>query len=188
AIAKPTGQLLSVESRTLPAVNESIVLSTTNYATTAYTYVATLDVLPGIVVFLKDNFTGTMTPLAQGTSTAVDFTVDMNNAASIDGSRFELVFNTTTLSNNDVAFGANLSVYPNPVKGDAITVNFGDSTVSNASVLIYNTLGQQVLSSTYNNISGGMIQVGNISGLTNGVYLMNISSNGSTITRRFIKK
>ncbi len=188
AITKPSGELLTVERRTLPTTNESLGLNITNYLTNAYTINATVDVLPGLTAYLKDNFTGTMTELVQGTSTAVDFTVDMNNAQSLDALRFELVFQVVTLSNEGVAFGSNLSIYPNPVKGDTITINIGDASVEKAQVQVFNTLGQQVMSNDYNNLSNGVIELNNLSDLSNGVYIINISSGDATTTRRFIKE
>nr|WP_179944256.1 fibronectin type III domain-containing protein [Nonlabens ulvanivorans] len=188
AIAKSTGELLTVERRSLPSVNESLELNITNYLTTAYTINATVDVLPGLTAYLKDNFTDTMTELVQGMSTAVDFTVDMNNAQSLDALRFELVFQVVTLSNEDVNFGSNLSIYPNPVKGDTITINIGDASVEKAQVQVFNALGQQVMSNDYNNLSNGVIELNNLSDLSNGVYIINISSGDATTTRRFIKE
>ncbi|PRX15349.1 fibronectin type III domain-containing protein [Nonlabens ulvanivorans] len=188
AIGKSTGELLTVERRTLPSVNECLELNITNYLTTAYTINATVDVLPGLTAYLKDNFTGAMTELVQGTSTAVDFTVDMNNAQSLDALRFELVFQVVTLSNEDVAFGSNLSIYPNPVKGDTVTINIGNASVEKAQVQVFNTLGQQVMSNDYNNLSNGVIELSNLSDLSNGVYIINISSGDATTTLRFIKE
>ncbi len=188
AIAKTTGELLAKERRSLPTDTETINLSLTNYLTTAYTIDATVDVLPGLTAYLRDNFTGTMTELVQGTSTAVNFTVDMNDAQSLDASRFEIVFQTVTLSNDNVAFGANLSVHPNPVTGDTITINLGNATVENASVKVFNTLGQQVITQEFDNPSNGTLEIDNLSGLRNGVYIMNISNGDATTTRRFIKK
>lgn len=188
AITKPSGELLTVERRTLPTTNESLGLNITNYLTNAYTINATVDVLPGLTAYLKDNFTGTMTELVQGTSTALDFTVDMNNAQSLDALRFELVFQVVTLSNEDLSFGSNLSIYPNPVKGDVLTINMSDINIEKAQIEIYNTLGQQIMSHTYDNISNGVIEIGNLSKLNNGVYIMNISSEDAKTTRRFIKE
>ncbi|MGJ8683928.1 MAG: choice-of-anchor J domain-containing protein [Nonlabens sp.] len=188
AISKATGETLAVERRTLPTTAESINLNISNYLTTAYTIEATVDVLPGLTAYLKDNFTGTMTELIQGTSTAVDYTVDMNDAASLDALRFEIVFQTVTLSNDDTVFGTNLSVYPNPVTGDAITINLGNTVNEMVSVQVYNTLGQQVMTNDFDNVSNGVITLDNLSGLSNGVYIMNVSSGDATTSRRFIKK
>ncbi len=188
AIAKSSGQLLSVERRTLPTVNETIGLNISNYLTTAYTIDATVDVLPGLTAYLKDNLTGNMTELLQGASTAVNFTVDMNDAQSLDALRFTVVFQPVTLSSDDAVFGSNLSVYPNPVTGDVITINLGDASVDKATVSVYNTLGQQVMTNSYDKVSNGVIKLDNLSDLSNGVYIMNITSGVATTTRRFIKE
>ncbi|WP_397303905.1 T9SS type A sorting domain-containing protein [Nonlabens ulvanivorans] len=74
------------------------------------------------------------------------------------------------------------------MKGDTITINIGDASVEKAQVQVFNTLGQQVMSNDYNNLSNGVIELSNLSDLSNGVYIINISSGDATTTRRFIKE
>jgi len=120
-------------------------------------------------------------------STAVNFTVDLNDAQSMDALRFEIVFEQTTLSTDDTVFGSNISVYPNPVSGDVLTINLGSVSLDKATVSVYNTLGQQVMTNDYKDVNG-VIELDNISSLSNGVYIMNITNGETTTTRRFIKE
>ncbi|WP_405370069.1 choice-of-anchor J domain-containing protein [Nonlabens sp. Asnod2-A12] len=186
AIAKATGELLSVERRTLPDANEVVGLNVTNYLTTAYTFNATLDILPGVTVYLKDTFTGVITEIVQGRSTAVDFTVDLNDAQSINAARFEIVFQRSTLGNDDHLFTNSINVYPNPVNGDLIYISLGSLTEEKVQVTLFNTLGQQVISRDFNSNSNNTIRLDRLSSLESGLYILNISNGMETVTRKII--
>ena len=188
AISKSNGELLSVERRTLPTVNEVVGLNITDYLTTAYTFNATLDVLPGMTVYLKDNFTGIMTEMIQGTSTSVDFTVDLNNSQSVDAARFEIVFQRGTLGNDNHLFNNSVNVYPNPVNGDVINISLGSITEEKVQVTLFNTLGQQVISRDFNSNSNDIIRLDNLSSLESGLYILNISNGIETVTKKIILK
>jgi hypothetical protein len=71
----------------------------------------------------------------------------------------------------------NVSVFPNPSQ-DYITVKSSE-TITN--VEIYSALGKEVMSTTLKTI--------NISELSSGIYLMNISLNsGNKVVRKLVKK
>ncbi|WP_235922022.1 zinc-dependent metalloprotease [Flavobacterium phycosphaerae] len=71
-----------------------------------------------------------------------------------------------------------IKMYPNPLKGDVMSL----SMVTNGNYRILNSLGQQV---TIGKIDNGNITVGN---LTTGVYLLELTANGQTVVKRFIKQ
>lgn len=189
SVQKATGEQLSVERRSLPTVNESVPLHLSNHLATDYTMTVELDALPGLDVFVKDNLTNTLTPVANNGSTAVNFLVDANNAASIDPNRFEIVFQTVTLGLNDQDVLSAVRLYPNPVTGDELQLDLGSIDVSNnASVAIYNTLGQQVRTYNYDSGVSNTLTVNKLDTLSNGVYILTLTNGDATITRRFIKK
>ncbi|MBQ9254524.1 MAG: T9SS type A sorting domain-containing protein [Bacteroidales bacterium] len=70
-----------------------------------------------------------------------------------------------------------LSVYPNPAK-DVLNINADNIQ----SVSIFNAMGQKVYNSA--NSDGNI----NISNLENGVYFLNVLSNGVVLKQRFIKE
>jgi chitodextrinase len=72
----------------------------------------------------------------------------------------------------------NIRMYPNPVKGDVLSL----SMVTNGNYRILNSLGQQL---TIGKIDNGNVLVSN---LTTGIYLLEITANGQTVTKRFIKQ
>jgi hypothetical protein len=71
-----------------------------------------------------------------------------------------------------------LSVYPNPVTNGKLSIT-SDSNDSKA-VVIYDVLGKQVLSTVVTN------QVVNVSDLTSGVYIVKITEEGKTATRKLV--
>jgi len=186
AISKSTGEMLAVERRKLPTSAEIINLNISNYLTSNYTMVAVVDVLPGLTAYLKDNFNGNMTELVQGTSTPIHFTVDENDALSIDAARFEIVFQLVTLGNEDFAFGDQLSVYPNPVNGDVLNISVGRLIEGEIELTLFNTLGQQVISKSVDSVSNGVITLTNLSRLESGLYILNVSNGLNTVTRKVI--
>ena len=187
AIEKPTGERLAVERRTLPTSAETINLNISNYLTTHYTLVATVDALPGLIAFMKDNLNGNRTELVEGTSTPVHFTVDSTNAQSMEASRFEIVFELVTLGNEAIAFGDQLTIYPNPVDGDLMNIRMDGSSASSIDVAVFNTLGQQVMTRSYDQVTDN-IQIDNLSSLSKGLYFVKISNDSQQATLKFIKE
>jgi chitodextrinase len=72
----------------------------------------------------------------------------------------------------------NIKLYPNPVKGDFLTVSDSENT----NYRIVNSLGQQLAKGT---IQNGVIAV---SGFTSGIYLLELELKGQTVLKRFIKE
>jgi len=68
-------------------------------------------------------------------------------------------------------------IYPNPVKGETLNTSIEEGTYR-----IVNTLGQEVSKGTLTN---GMISVGS---MTAGTYLLEVTSKGETVVKRFIKQ
>ncbi|HET8838375.1 MAG TPA: T9SS type A sorting domain-containing protein [Flavobacteriaceae bacterium] len=100
---------------------------------------------------------------------------------SIDGCESELL--AITVTNN---FGiqdnmiAGFQFYPNPA-ADMLNV---EADVSLEKIVLYNLMGQEVLSHKINSSSSNL----NISNLGTGIYFMKIFSNGNMGTYRLIKK
>nr|WP_249684758.1 GEVED domain-containing protein [Flavobacterium sp. CYK-55] len=78
------------------------------------------------------------------------------------------------LSSNTISY----TIYPNPVNGDVLNITLE----GNASYNIYNMLGQQVAKGT---ILDGTIDVSNIKA---GNYMLEVTTNGETSVKRFIKQ
>lgn len=129
------------------------------------------------------------TPLLTDTHTGGDLTsivsfflrqdsVTETPAVEID----DLVISTTfagTLSNNKFNSIAGLQLYPNPVVNGTLYIN----TAANASkaVIIYDVLGKEVVNTTTENAV-------NVSNLNAGVYIVKITEEGKTATRKLVIK
>lgn len=72
-----------------------------------------------------------------------------------------------------------LNLYPNPVTSGTFYISTDSNDVK--SVSIYDVLGKQVLKTKTNNAV-------NVSALTSGVYILKITENGSTATRKLVIK
>lgn len=91
-----------------------------------------------------------------------DYTVAISSTAKIQNKLSSLVLN----------------VYPNPVKGEVLNI----AGIQNAPYKIFNTLGQQVSQGTVEN---GVISVSEVKG---GTYLLEVTSEGQSVIKRFIKQ
>ena len=186
SIAKNTGEFYEVERRPLPSSNETVPLAISNYLSDNYTVVATLDALPGVTAYFKDNFTGNLTPITQNASTAINFTVDVSNAASMDSARFEIVFEVVVLNTGDISFSEGIKVYPNPVDGDELHISIGAAIEGDIQITLVNTLGQQVISKVYKGIATEVITLNNLSQLEKGLYIATISNGRNTVAKKLI--
>lgn len=162
------GQYIAIESRALPTAQESLSLALTNYRAKHYV----LQILVGELnqsVYLEDNYLGTQQILQKGENT-IAFQVDDQVAASTDPLRFALV--------TDKRLGTNLiekqtpSVYPNPLNGNILQIDFDQPSTTPVNIAIYNLLGQRIYQQQLNQHSG-KVSLSNLK-LTSGLYLIEI--------------
>jgi hypothetical protein len=114
-----------------------------------------------------------------GASTAY-LRVTFNGATTSTGNNRldNIKFTGSTLSTNDFNKSA-VSIYPNPVRsGGIITINANNSQP--LQVTVFDVLGKQVLSKTISN------KTLNVSSLKAGVYLVQVTYNNKTITRKLV--
>ncbi len=95
--------------------------------------------------------------------------------------------NNVSLSVEDTSFADNLSLYPNPSNGD-FTVSFESelsSSNSDVSIDVIDVRGRVVFSNTYtsNSLFRELISLDNVDA---GVYVVNISQNNSTTSRKLV--
>lgn len=84
---------------------------------------------------------------------------------------------TASVKNNDIA---GLSVYPNPVSGNTLYITSNNSVEK--SVAIFDVLGKQVINTTTAN---GAVNVANLNA---GVYIVKVTEEGKTATRKLVVK
>ena len=78
------------------------------------------------------------------------------------------------------AFG-NLQIYPNPAS-DFIKVSLGESTESVVSIEMMNIIGEILLKVTSKNTT----EVLDVSGLAEGCYIIRVSNQNETISRKIV--
>ncbi|GGG34994.1 M43 family zinc metalloprotease [Bizionia arctica] len=117
-------------------------------------------------------------------ATIGSFSTDVTLEANVSGLNGNFYFGPLNayLRVENHAFN-NFSMFPNPVT-NLLTIKSGNNTLPDAYV-IYNLLGQVVLSKTINNESDLLI---NTSTLSNGMYFIKIAQESKQISLPFIKK
>lgn len=191
AIDKGNNELLAIERRPQPIADEIVNLSLTQYRNTDYQFEVTLDLLPGLKAYIKDNLNNTMTEIIQGgasTTTTYSFTVDPNNPQSVATDRFQLVFETVTLGVGQDNAGS-ISIYPNPVTADELTIALG-STYSgqDVQVSIYNSVGQLIRTASENTGSSSMITLSGMDDMANGIYFVSLKGENLEHTEKIVIK
>jgi hypothetical protein len=84
---------------------------------------------------------------------------------------------TAGVNDNEIA---GLAMYPNPLSGNVL--NIASENNAEKTVAIYNTLGAQVVNATVNN---GTV---NVSDLSAGIYIVKITEEGKTSTKKLVVK
>jgi hypothetical protein len=81
-----------------------------------------------------------------------------------------------------------VSLYPNPVNDEA-TLNFNLANNSNVEINVHDVSGKIVSSKSLTNLNAGNNSTTiNCTDLTNGIYYVTVTTNGSTLTKKFVKK
>ena len=88
-------------------------------------------------------------------------------------------YSNTTASTNDNSI-AGFSAYPNPVKGNNLTVTTSSRDLK--TVNIYNVLGKKVFSQRFSSMNKTM----NVSEIASGVYIMKVSEGNNIATKKLI--
>ncbi|HMI07753.1 MAG TPA: T9SS type A sorting domain-containing protein, partial [Flavobacterium sp.] len=93
-----------------------------------------------------------------------DYTVNIVSAAK----------ESDATASSDLSF----TVYPNPVKDGILRI----SNVDNGTYRVFNSIGQEVSKGA---VEDGAVQVSNIN---SGTYMIEVTSNGKSAVKRFIKQ
>jgi hypothetical protein len=139
--------------------NYTLKINTTNFDAT-------------LTPYLVDNFLNTQTEISTTQAHLATFnTTDV--AASFGEDRFKIVFQPSALNADDFTHG--LVLYPNPAKaGDSFYVQ-GSSA---AEVTVYNVLGQHIPVQV--KAQGNALQVTPAQTLSQGIYLVTVTTEGKT--------
>jgi hypothetical protein len=181
-LATNFNMLLSIDRRNIPQDSDVVPLFTSQYLDTQYEFRLNVENWdPSIEIFVQDDYINTTTPITPNQAYA--FSVDANIPASIAEDRFSLVFDNTTLSTTDNAFGYNFSLYPNPAQNGRFYVTTPGLSGS-AYITLTNVLGQQVYAQQLD-IQNQEVQI-HADNLSSGVYMMNLSQSEQSFSTKVI--
>ena len=179
------GELLSIEKRNMPAVNESLALFTNGYTVDNYTFVITLSNLStDATAYLVDAYTGDQILLSDGEN-QISFSVDQNIPGSIVTDRFSITFDVDTFGVDDQQLTNDFKVYPNPVDNAEVNIQI-PNIKGEAKISLYNMVGQRVMtsSSTFNNGTTSL----NIGEQASGVYFLEVNQANENLKKQIIIK
>jgi hypothetical protein len=157
---------LAIALQSNPSATSELPIKIDKMRHTNYQWQFELNNYSGATPYLYDNTNNSYTQINNGT--VVPFTVD-----STTTNRFKIVFQNGVLSN--ATFDNELAIYPNPAKSGA---SFYADGITEATVTVYNLLGQTIPVQTKS--EGTTLQVTPNTNLSQGVYLVNITSKGTT--------
>jgi hypothetical protein len=86
----------------------------------------------------------------------------------------------------DVAFKNSISLFPNPNNGQ-FEVNFNTRKDADVTIDIIDIVGKTIQSQSLKNLNGFVKKAIDIRNFSKGIYLMNLTFEGKTYTKRFIK-
>ena len=86
----------------------------------------------------------------------------------------------------DVAFKNSISLFPNPNNGQ-FEVNFNTIKDADVTIDIIDIVGKTIQSQSLKNLNGFVKKAIDIKNFSKGIYLMNLTFEGKTYTKRFIK-
>jgi hypothetical protein len=131
-----------------------------------------------INIFLEDTFLNTITNLKEE-----DFALTPMSDLSGAG-RFYIHLTEDTMSITDVS--SNLMNAYNNANSDYITVEGLSSQVGNINISLFNILGSKILSTSFDNSLNE--RVISTQGISAGIYIIELESSGSRVTKKILIK
>jgi hypothetical protein len=173
---------LSIGSFQTPQINSIYPLNIDQYRYTNYTLVAQTENNTGLIPYLHDKFTATISEI--NSTLNYNFSIDTNNNLSIASNRFEIIYSSTILA-NDSFNEQNIVLYPNPSNTNDFNIQLPIGT-SDYSIKVYNSLGQLLdvnLIETGTNILKCKVS----SDIVSGIYQVVITKDNASVVKKWIK-
>lgn len=89
------------------------------------------------------------------------------------------------VSNQEIQYTESINVFPNPSKGQT-KIDIKLTETANVEIELYNAMGQLIVAKNFGKLSGHQILDMTRTNLDNGAYYLNIKTNNSFQTRKFI--
>ncbi|MGB3591637.1 MAG: Calx-beta domain-containing protein [Nonlabens sp.] len=174
---------LSIERRDHFTDQEMLPLRIYQMESGTYTFELEFNDMVDTAVELVDNYLGTAIAVPQNQTTSHIFNVDMVDPESFASDRFFLRFTTGTLSSGDTAFAKAVTLYPNPVRSENLNISGLDQ--GNVVIYVTNLMGQHIF--TEKAIStNGTVKTQGFRELQPSIYLLTVSQQGKSTTRRVV--
>lgn len=175
---KNNGNNLSIERRNIPNHLETVPLELGNLNETSYQFELNWTTIPNIDAFLIDNYLDTEQLLVEGNNIYSFISNSVSN-------RFSIQFRNSQLNTSSLD-GVSLSVYPNPTTNGDFTISMAGYNQANATVSIYNALGQRVYYKTHQVVNRKINIKSNVKAA--GVYTLKLSNEDNEITKKIINR
>lgn len=178
------GSLLYIDNRPAPS-NETIVpLMLTGHNHENYQIVPSFN-LDGLdmEVYLKDNYLDELTAIED--NQPINFSIDESVPGSVNPYRFQIVFNPTPLSVDEITEGT-FTMYPNPAESQVSIMLPSNASQNNWNVSLYTINGQLINTWKHENVSGSIDL--NVENLRTGVYLIELGNDEQKSVQKLIKK
>ncbi len=180
-----SGELLVVENRAMPQVNEELTLFMNQFSSTDYVLKLMVPEFDIVDTKLVDFYTGEIHDLVQGEN-HIYFSIDASNASQAYN-RFRIEFSQQTLSSSDFITNSDVKMYPNPVNSDYLYVELPELIAGDVTVTIYDTQGRKVSESAFNNLNTKSLKIDQLN-LSSGMYILQINNEQNTYDNiKFVK-
>ena len=181
AVSLQAGEIVTVSFYTRATTSARTLRVTAGNAATAVgqtTQLAALNIVAGTLWDLN-----TIPVFTAPTAGIYYFGFNDNSAATAAAvnMRLDTFSFTTNLSNNDF-LTTNLTVYPNPTKN---IINISNSLNAVVDTVVLTDLNGRVVKSQKINATEGQV---NVSELASGIYIMNVTTDQGTATKKIIKE
>ncbi len=186
---------IGIETRTATGVSTTYTTGTYNTGTSytvvvSYTFNSATTADDTAKLWINPTSTDETSPLLTDVHTGTDLTsivsfflrqdsITETPSVEIDDLKISLTF-ADVLKSSKFENIAGLSIYPNPVSNGTLFINTDAN--DEKSVSIFDVLGKQVLQLTTSN---NAINVANLNG---GIYIVKVTENGKTATRKLVIK
>lgn len=177
------GKAFSIQSRSLPVIDETIDLSIDTYRSNNYTLKVTVSEFENVSTFLIDRHLGTETLLGNNSDTILSFAIDLTQESTVASDRFSIVFRDNVLGINENE-ESSFSLFPNPVNDGILFIRLKNLESTDNNIIVSTLLGQKVLTQSLDD----KLQNQNIdvTSLSNGVYIVGLKANKKITTQLLI--
>jgi hypothetical protein len=138
----------------------------------------------GAVAYIRDNYLGEITEIAQGTT----YSFEVNNDASALSDRFELIINPAVFTGTSGLTGSQIvSIFPNPTessKGAVISLKGFEG--NSARIRVTDMMGKLVVESGIALSNGNAERTVELRNLASGIYTVTVNASGRNVVRKLV--